>query len=66
MVNEIAEKEIKPGKGECFVIAPLGDDDSSVRQRTEKVIEYFIEPAVEGRYEVITAGQIMETGRIAM
>ena len=54
MVNEIAKKGIKPGKEECFVIAPLGDDGSSVRQRTEKVIEYFIEPAVKGRYEVIT------------
>ena len=66
MVNEAAEKETETRKEECFVIAPLGDVDSPVRARTKKVIEHLIEPAVEGKYEVITADQIMEPGSITM
>lgn len=66
MVNEPDEKETETRKEECFVIAPLGDVDSPARARTKKVIEHLIEPAVEGKYEVITADQIMEPGSITM
>ena len=66
MVNEIVEKGIEPRKEECFVIAPLGGVDSQVRERTKKVIEHLVKPAVKDKYEVITANQIMEPGRITM
>ena len=66
MINEVVEKEIEPRKEECFVIAPFGGVDSPVRDRTKKVIEHIVEPAVEDKYVVITAEQIMEPGRITM
>ncbi len=50
---------------QCFVIAPIGDDDSEVRKRSDKLLKYVIAPVVaEKDYEAIRADQIAEPGLI--
>ncbi len=53
-------------KGECFVIAPIGEPGSDTRKRTDDVFEFVIEPAVEGQYEAILPYRLAESGRITM
>jgi hypothetical protein len=40
-------KQDKSGKKSCFVIAPLGEDGSAVRERSDKVFRHVIQPVVE-------------------
>lgn len=49
----------------CFVIAPIGDDDSDVRKRSDKLLKYVISPVVEEKdYEAVRADHIAEPGLI--
>ena len=50
----------------CFVIAPIGDDDSETRKRSDIVLEYIIKPVAEAcGYDPVTrADQIARPGRI--
>lgn len=50
---------------ECFFISPIGDEDSNVRDRSNKVMEYIIKKAVtEYGYSVTRADQMDEPGSI--
>jgi len=52
-------------KKECFFIAPIGDQGSEARQRTDKVMEYIIEEAVSDYdYFVSRADKMDEPGSI--
>jgi hypothetical protein len=53
-------------KGECFVIAPIGEDGSSTRKRTDTVFKHIIQRAVEGQYEAMIAHKLEEAGMITM
>jgi len=55
-----------PDKGECFVIAPIGEPASDTRKRTDDVFEFIIVPAVTGQYEAILPHRLAEPGRITM
>ena len=49
----------------CFVIAPIGEEESEIRKRSDQVLKYIIEPAVnEYGYNPIRADQISEPGLI--
>ena len=49
----------------CFVIAPIGDEGSEIRKRSDTVFKYVIEPvAMECGYESIRADHISEPGII--
>jgi hypothetical protein len=53
-------------KGECFVIAPIGEDGSSTRKRTDTVFKHIIQKAVEGQYEAVIAHKLEVGGMITM
>jgi len=49
----------------CFVIAPIGDDDSEIRKRSDQILKHVIEPStVECGYEAIRADKIEKPGVI--
>jgi len=50
---------------QCFVIAPIGDAESEIRNRSDEILKYVITPAVEPLgYEAIRADHISEPGII--
>lgn len=49
----------------CFVIAPIGDQDSDTRKRSDQILKHVIAPALaECGYKAIRADQIAEPGVI--
>ena len=49
----------------CFVIAPIGTEKSETRDRSDKVLEYIITPAVKKcGYKAVRADKISEPGII--
>jgi phage gp29-like protein len=49
----------------CFVIAPIGEEGSDVRRRSDQVLKHVIAPAAkECGYETIRADKISEPGMI--
>lgn len=52
--------------GECFVIAPIGNDGTDTRERTEDLLEYVIKPVIERELglSVEVAHHIDEPGNI--
>jgi hypothetical protein len=55
----------KQEKKICFVISPIGEDDSDTRKRSDQVLKHIITGAVEQLgYEVIRADKISEPGII--
>jgi hypothetical protein len=49
----------------CFVIAPIGEEESEVRKRSDQILKHVIEPAVtECGYEAIRADKIEKPGVI--
>lgn len=60
----MSNKETK-AKKKCFVIAPIGEEGSEIRGRSDKVLEHIIKPMVdECGYEAIRADEISEPGII--
>lgn len=54
-----------PDKKKCFVIAPIGDEKSVIRRRSDQILNYVIKPAVESfNYEVIRSDTIARPGVI--
>ncbi len=53
-------------KKSCFVIAPIGEEDSEIRRRSDQVLEYVITPAVtqQGYEKPVRADKISEAGVI--
>lgn len=52
-------------KKKCFVISPIGDEESSVRRRSDQVLQYIIRPPLEAEgYTVVRADKISEPGII--
>lgn len=50
---------------ECFFISPIDGDESDIRERSDKVMEYIIEEALEDfEYSVTRADQMDEPGSI--
>lgn len=54
-----------PTEKTCFVIAPIGEDDSETRERSNKLLKHVISPVVSDKgYDSIRADQIAEPGLI--
>jgi hypothetical protein len=50
---------------ECFLIAPIGDERSEIRKRSDLVHEYIVSPAAEELGQVaVRADQLATPGRI--
>ena len=51
----------------CFVICPIGEEDSEVRKRSDEVLNYIIRPAVEKfGYSAIRSDEIDKSGNITV
>jgi len=49
----------------CFVIAPIGDDESEIRKRSDQILKYIIKPVADDcGYETVRADKISEPGII--
>ena len=47
----------------CFIITPIGDDNSEIRRHIDGVIDLAIRPALE-EYDILVAHRICEIGSI--
>lgn len=62
---EIIEKQIEDTKLKtCFVITPIGEENSSIRRHIDGVINAAIRPALEAKYKVSVAHEFTTTGSI--
>jgi len=53
------------GEKSCFVIAPIGGEESETRKRSDLVLECIIKPAAEKcGYKAVRADEISESGII--
>ena len=60
-----AKKKGKDEKKNCFVIAPIGDEGTEIRKRSDQVLKHVISPPVtECGYKPIRADKISEPGII--
>ncbi len=51
---------------DCFVIGPIGEEKGEIRERSDKVLKYIIEPALEEcGYKATRADQMPEPGIIS-
>lgn len=64
-VQKVVDKSKKSWKSICFVIAPIGKDDSEDRRHSDMVLEALIRRALESGWEVIRADQITTPGMIS-
>ena len=48
----------------CFVITPIGDNNSDIRRHIDGIIDQAIEPALGEKYEIIVAHRKYEIGSI--
>lgn len=51
-------------KEQCFVITPIGDENSEIRRHIEGIIDAVIKPALEKDYEIEVAHRISTPGSI--
>lgn len=51
-------------KPSCFVIAPIGDKDSDIRKRSDRVLKHIFRKALAEKYEITRADEITEPGMI--
>ena len=51
-------------KEQCFIITPIGDENSEIRRHIEGIIDAVIKPALEEWYEIEVAHRISTPGSI--
>lgn len=51
-------------KKDCFVITPIGDNNSDIRRHIEGIIDHVIEPALRENYKIEVAHRKYEIGSI--
>ena len=62
-----SEKEEVKQQKQCFVIAPIGKEDSETRKRSDTLLDHIFVPALTPLgYEVIRADKISEPGSITI
>jgi hypothetical protein len=64
-IQRIADKSKKSWQNTCFVIAPIGSEDSEERKHSDMVLEALIRRALEQEWEVVRADQITTPGMIS-
>lgn len=52
-------------KTRCFIISPIGEEGSGIRQHADDVLDYIVKPALEKHgIEVVRSDHLREPGRI--
>lgn len=51
-------------KKTCFVITPIGDENSEIRRHIDGIIDQVIEPAIGDKYKIIVSHREFEIGSI--
>lgn len=51
-------------KEQCFIITPIGDENSEIRRHIEGIIDAVIKPALEDQYKIEVAHRISTPGSI--
>lgn len=51
-------------KRSCFFVTPIGDENTDIREKTEKLYAEVIIPAFERSYDITVAHKICKTGNI--
>jgi hypothetical protein len=64
MIESKDEENKKDEKKKCFIITPIGNDDSDIRRHIEGIIDEAIIPAVGDKYELEVAHRKYEIGLI--
>lgn len=64
-VQKASDKSKKVWQNTCFVIAPIGDEESEERRHSDMVLEALIRRALEQEWEVVRADQITTPGMIS-
>ena len=63
----VATKGAEPPKKPCFVIAPIGEEGSEVRKKSDEVLEYLIKRPLEPLgYDAQRADEIHQPGLITL
>ncbi len=62
--DSISSQRIKTKKETCFIITPIGDENSPIRRHIDGIIEAAISPALLDKYEIKVAHKISEPGSI--
>jgi hypothetical protein len=60
------DPEPKLDRKECFVISPIGEEDSEVRKQANRVLEFIISKAIGNKYDVRRADDITKPGLITV
>lgn len=61
----LSENQSLNKKPICFVISPIGEEDSEIRQNSEKLYNYILKPVVDKLgYEITRSDKISEPGMI--
>ena len=63
--QKVIDKSKKSWKNTCFVIAPIGSDESEERKHSDMVLEALVRRALEQDWEVIRADQMTSPGMIS-
>ena len=57
---------IEKHKNKCFIIAPIGEEGSDIRIRSDKILKYIIKPVCNKlKYITFRADEIDEPGLIS-
>ena len=48
----------------CFILSPIGGENTNIRKRADKVYEKVIKQVIEPKYKALRADEIHETGLI--
>src|SRR3954468_655555 len=67
-MTDLAQPHVSrvPPERTCFVISPIGDDDSEIRKRSDLLLNYIVRPAAEPHHlTVIRSDEIVEPGMIS-
>lgn len=62
--NETKVVSERSKKRKCFVITPIGNDDSEIRRHIDGIIDQAIVPAIGDKYEIEVAHRKYEIGSI--
>lgn len=62
-ISDVSASVQKP---KCFVIAPIGDEGSDTRRKSDRVLKFIVGKALQDKYEVQRADDIRQPGMITV
>ena len=62
--EESQDRDIANQKKTCFIITPIGDNNSEIRRHIDGIIDQSITPAIGDKYKIIVAHREYEIGSI--